>query len=316
MDAIINQTLIASLIIGFILDSIIGDPLWLPHPIRLFGNIISKAEKKLNKNKHRKIKGAIVAVSLISLTWLILFLIFKYIEAYKIPLIIATSIGVFYGIANHSLIKEAWRVEKAMQNESIETARIKLSYIVGRETKQLNKQQIRTAILETLAENLSDGIIAPLLYFAIGGVPLMLAYKMINTLDSMIGYKNERYKQFGWFAAKTDDIFNFIPARITALIMVFITLSYRGILFIFKYANNHSSPNAGYPEAALSGILNLQFGGSNYYHGKMVQKPFIGNNNRSVTHIDIIKACLINAATSIIMLSAIIIIYHYAAVLV
>ncbi len=312
MDTIINHPIITSLIVGFILDSIFGDPRWLPHPIRLFGNLISFAEKSFNKNNHQKIKGAMVTSSLIVLTWLVLFVFFKYIAIYKILFIVATSIGVFFGIANHSLIKEAWLVEQVLQTGNIEAARIKLSYIVGRETKQLNEQQIRTAILETLAENLSDGIIAPLLYFAIGGVPLMFTYKMVNTLDSMIGYKSERYKQFGWFAAKTDDIFNYIPARITAIIMIALTFSYQGLLFVFKYARNHGSPNAGYPEAALSGILNVQFGGPNFYHGKIIHKPFIGNNARKIIHPDLIKACIINATTSIVTAAIIILIYKYA----
>lgn len=294
MDKFIEAPIILALVIGFILDTLVGDPHKLPHPIRVFGAAISFAEKRFNKNTRKKLKGFIVASFLISLTWIVFFILFKLLETKHELYIVVASIGVFYGIANRSLIQEAYKVERNLHKGKIEDARLQLSYIVGRETKTLNPQQIRAAILETLAENLSDGIIAPLFYYAIVGVPLLFTYKMVNTLDSMIGYKNKKYKDFGWFAAKTDDLFNFIPARITAFLMVLITLSKKGFINIFKYGNKHSSPNAGYPEAALSGIFNIQLGGPNMYHGKMVDKPFIGSNNRELKHLDIVKACILN----------------------
>jgi adenosylcobinamide-phosphate synthase len=167
---------------------------------------------------------------------------------------------------------------------------------------------VRTAVLETLAENLSDGVIAPLFFYAVGGVPAMLAYKMVNTLDSMIGYKNERYKDFGWFAARLDDVLNFLPARITSFLMVFVTFSWRGLKFTFKYGRQHASPNSGYPEAALAGILNCRLGGPNYYSGKLVVKPYIGDNNRTVSDTDVYKACVINFASVIFFILLIVIV--------
>jgi adenosylcobinamide-phosphate synthase len=177
--------------------------------------------------------------------------------------------------------------------------------VVGRDTSQLTPKQIRTAVLETMSENLSDGVIAPLFYYAIGGVPLMFTYKMINTLDSMIGYKSERYKQFGHFAARLDDVANFIPARITALLMALTSVSLRSLLFIIKYGHKHASPNAGYPEAALAGIFNCRFGGPNVYHGKIVHKPFIGDNDIEITTEHIKRSCMVNHKVAITMVALI-----------
>lgn len=297
---------IVPLIAGFVLDCLLGDPHWLPHPIRLFGWLISKFEGLLNKGKTRKLKGAITAIVLIGTTWITFWAISEISQVNSYVYYSIAGLFVFYGLANRSLITEAWQVEKVLHSEGLEAGRKQLSFIVGRETKNLNENQIRTAILETLAENLSDGVIAPLFYYAIGGFPLMMAYKMVNTLDSMIGYKSDRYKEFGWFAAKFDDIVNYVPARITALLMVIITISFRGVLYIFKYGSKHSSPNAGYPEAALAGILNCRFGGPNYYHGKLVEKPFIGFNDRKITSSDIKKTLLINLVTTVSFVAVIV----------
>ncbi len=293
------DNLILPLLAGFMLDTILGDPLWLPHPIRLFGSIISWGEKMLNLGKNRKLKGAVLSISLVAGTWFFLFLFLKYIAQFKIISVVVTSVLVFYGLANHSLIKESVAVIKQLNKNRIEAGRKQLSRIVGRETDHLSENEIRIAVLETLAENLSDGVIAPLLYYFVGGVPLMFAYKMANTLDSMIGYKSERYRNFGWFAARFDDVANFIPARITALVLVVVTFNIRGAKFIFKYGRKHSSPNAGYPEAALAGILNCRFGGPNFYHGILVKKPFIGSNSRTVADNDIYKTAAINFVSAL-----------------
>jgi len=190
-----------------------------------------------------------------------------------------------------------------------------LSWIVGRETNNLNEQQIRIATFETMSENLSDGVIAPLFYFLILGVPGAMAYKMINTLDSMIGYKNDRYIWFGKFAARLDDVANYIPARITAVLMLVVQFKISGISFVFKEGKKHSSPNAGYPEAALAYLLNCQFGGPNYYHGKLVEKPFIGNNNRKIEHEEIKTAHQINYTVSIVfcfLIIGLLVLFKYA----
>ncbi len=294
-----NQIVIP-LVLGFILDSILGDPLWLPHPIRLFGNMISYFESKFNTGSNVRVKGGIISILLIVFTYLI-FYCFIELSLFNIyTYYTSATIFVFYGLANRSLIAEALKVENVLTTKGVEAGRKQLSFIVGRDTSELSENKIRTAVLETLAENLSDGIIAPLFYYAIGGVPLMLTYKMVNTLDSMIGYKNDRYREFGFFAAKFDDVVNFIPARITAILMVAITLSYRGLIFLFKFGNKHASPNAGFPESALAGILDCQFGGPNIYHGKLVEKPFIGYNSRNINTRDLYKSLVINYLTSLL----------------
>ncbi len=282
------------LIAGFLLDSLLGDPLWLPHPVRWFGNAISFMEKRFNQGRSRRLKGMLVALFLIPATFFLLFFLFRIIERWPIAFCILTSVGVFYGLANRSLITEALKVIRALNRQGPAAGRRQLSFIVGRDTSRLDDQQIRTAVLETLAENLSDGVIAPLFFYALGGVPLMLSYKMVNTLDSMVGYKNERFRAFGWFAARMDDIANFIPARITALLMVIVSFSPRGFLYIFRYGRKHSSPNAGYPEAVLAGILNCRLGGPNVYHGILVEKPYIGKNVRPLSNRDVYKTAILN----------------------
>lgn len=295
--------LIAPLVIGFILDALLGDPAWLPHPIRLFGNMILLGEKRLNVGIKKKLKGAVLTFILVTTVFIIFWLYLKLIIDFEFLYLIICSVLVFYGLANHSLIKESMLVIRKLNNAGVEAARKQLSMIVGRDTKNLSENEIRIAILETLSENLSDGVIAPLFYYFIGGIPLMFTYKMVNTLDSMIGYKSEKFKDFGWFAAKLDDVANFIPARLTAFLMVLITLNFRGLKFIFKYGRKHSSPNAGFPEAALAGILNCRFGGPNIYHGVLVEKPFIGENHRTILNKDVYKACAINFFSTIIFIS-------------
>jgi adenosylcobinamide-phosphate synthase len=283
------------LVAGYLLDLLLGDPRWLPHPIRLFGNIIAKGENRLNKGNHRLLKGALLSISLCVLT----FTFFSILQHYLYWLNI---LFVFYGLANRSLLQEGKAVFNALDNEGLEAGRKRLSWIVGRDTSNLNENQIRTAVFETLSENLSDGVIAPLFYYAIGGVPAMMTYKMINTLDSMIGYKKERYWLFGKFAARLDDVANYIPARLTALLMVVVSCSKRGLQFIFKYGHQHASPNSGYPEAALAGILNCRFGGPNTYDGQLVDKPYIGDNPRFIFDKEFIRVMYINHAVTFLMI--------------
>lgn len=297
--------IITPLLIGFLLDTVIGDPRWLPHPIRLFGNCISFLTKKLNKGNYRQAKGASMATGLIASTYGILWLILHLAETTEFLYLALASLGVFYGLANRSLISEAHRVISALEKYGLEAGRKQLSQIVGRETHNLNEHQIHTAVLETLAENLSDGVIAPLFFYAVGGVPAMLAYKMANTLDSMIGYKSEQFLHFGRVAARLDDILNFVPARITALMMVVLCFSGRGLVFIFRYGHQHCSPNAGYPEAALAGILNSRLGGPAFYHGTLVEKPYIGHNNRFFSRKDFNQSYLINLCTCLLMIGLI-----------
>lgn len=298
MEILINHTI--ALWAGFLLDKLLGDPLWLPHPVVAFGKSISFLTKKLNNGKHRILKGTIMAIVLIAATFTFFFFLIKY--AYCISPIAGIAIEtifVFFGMAGTTLIKEGKAVFKAL-DESLEAARKQVGRIVGRDTSELSENEIKAATLETLAENLSDGVIAPLFWLAIGGVPGMMAYKMVNTLDSMIGYKNEKYLLFGRVAARIDDIANFIPARITAFIMAFCSGSKRAFHFIFRFGNAHSSPNAGYPEAALAGALNVTFGGPHLYFGQWVSKPTIGKTKRDFTKNDLLNTIKIVRRTEVV----------------
>ena len=296
------------LIIAFSLDLLIGDPKNLPHLIILFGNSISIGEKWLNKGGFKFIKGAFLTILLVSLSFTLPYFIIKELNAhdYQNLAFLFSIVMLFYCLANKTLIQEGYAVFNTLKDKGIEAGRKRLSWIVGRETNKLSEQQIRVATFETMSENLSDGVIAPLFYFLILGVPGAMAYKMINTLDSMIGYKNDRYIWFGKFAAKLDDIANYIPSRITALLILFVQFKWGGISFVLKEGKKHSSPNAGYPEAALAYILNCQFGGPNYYHGHLVDKPFIGNNNRKIEHREIKTVARINHSVSVLFVIIII----------
>ena len=207
---------------------------------------------------------------------------------------------IFYCLAGTTLVREVRMVFKAV-DRSLEEGRMQVARIVGRDTSALSAQEVRTAALETLAENLSDGVVAPLFWYLLLGVPGMLAYKMVNTLDSMVGYKNERYRRFGCFAARLDDVANYIPARLTALLMILVSGRFSLLRFVGKYGSRHASPNSGYPEAALAGILNCRFGGPHYYFGEEVWKPFIGNNERALTTEDMKKAVCVNRQAEVLM---------------
>ena len=298
-------TAILPLFIGWVLDLIFGDPAKLPHPIVWFGKAIAFFEHRLNKGSHRKLKGALVAISLIVSVFIVTYLIRHYLSL--LPSItgrgwgwVFDSIVIFFCLAGTTLIREVRQVFLAV-DRSLEEGRKQVARIVGRDTTELSAQEVRTAALETLAENLSDGVIAPLFWLAILGVPGMLAYKMINTLDSMIGYKTERYKDFGCWAAHIDDIANYIPARLTALLMA-IASPKKGLLrFIWRYGRQHASPNSGYPEATLAGILNCRFGGPHYYFGQLFPKPYIGENERELTTLDMQRAIRINRIAEMLM---------------
>lgn len=300
------------LIVGYLLDLLLGDPRWLPHPIRLFGNVISFGDKWLNNGKARMLKG--VALTMVFCFFVFLFFYFTIYYLYQLNSFAYysfASIFVFYGLANKSLLDEGKEVFTALHQKGLEAGRKRLSWIVGRDTSNLTENQIRTAVFETLSENLSDGVIAPIFYYAIFGVPGMMTYKMINTLDSMIGYKSEKYFYFGKFAARLDDIVNYIPARITAFLIALVSLEKRSLKFIFKYGSKHSSPNSGYPEAALAGALNCRFGGPNVYHGKIVEKPFIGKFKRELKHEEFGRVQMINHSVTFLMICIIVGIYFF-----
>ncbi|UZR99774.1 adenosylcobinamide-phosphate synthase CbiB [Chondrinema litorale] len=285
---------IAPLVIGYLLDLLLADPENWPHPIRLFGNMAYKTEQLFNNGKARFLKGSIGASTLIISVYLCFYFADHWLLSFNIWLKIAfDSLFVYWGIANKSLIKEVSHVFEKLY-EGLEKGRKQLARIVGRDTSKLNDEQIKIAALESLSENLSDGTIAPLFFYALLGVPGIMAYKMANTLDSMWGYRNERFEQFGKFAARFDDLLNYIPARLTAFFMGLLAFNLKAFKFTLRYGKLHKSPNAGYPEAALAGILDCRFGGPNIYHGELVEKPFIGENQKNPAKKDLEKAMRLN----------------------
>jgi adenosylcobinamide-phosphate synthase len=306
MDAIYLISI--PLIAGYVADLLFGDPERLPHPIIFFGNLIHRGEKLLNHGGYRFAKGMLLTVALIGSTYIFFSMAEYFLRQNDYVLMAFRAIFVWFGIANRTLIEEGKAVFRKL-SAGLEEGRQQLSRIVGRETKNLNGQQIRTAVFETMSENLSDGVIAPLFYYAIGGIPGLMTYKMINTLDSMIAYRNERYEHFGKFAARLDDVANFIPARITVILMALVTLNTKAIVFAIRYGHHHKSPNSGYPEAALAGILNCQFGGPNYYHGVLVEKPYIGSNPRMLEDKEIKRVVYINHASTALAVALIIVCY-------
>ena len=283
-----------SLIIGWLLDRMFGDPARLPHPVVLFGKMIAHGERRLNRGKGRVFKGAMLAITLISVvvlaTWALV-LIADHINIY-IGMTVR-AILVFYCLAGTTLIREVRQVFYAI-DRSLDEGRRQVARIVGRDTSELTDEEVRKAALETLAENLSDGVIAPLFWFAVGGVPAMMGYKMVNTLDSMIAYHSPRYLKFGKVAARIDDIANYIPARLTALLMLIAAKRLFIIRFVMKYGPCHASPNSGWPEAALAGILGCRFGGPHKYFGETFDKPYIGDKDKLLTRQDMEIAVRIN----------------------
>ena len=312
------------LLIGWVLDLVFGDPSKLPHPVVWFGRLISVGEHRLNRGSHRRLKGALLAIGLIllvfSLAWLLrillgIFALFFYdgTTIHQIPLLlyIFDILAVFYCLAGTTLIREVQQVFFAL-DRSLEEGRQQVARIVGRDTSQLSAQEVRTAALETLAENLSDGVVAPLFWLLLLGTPGMLAYKMVNTLDSMIGYHTERYLEFGCVAAHIDDIANYIPARLTALLMILpslFTFHFSLLSFVRRYGRNHASPNSGYPESALAAILDCRFGGPHYYFGELFDKPYIGSNPRELSTDDMKKAVRINRTAEILMVGIVAILF-------
>ncbi len=316
------------------MDCLFGDPEQLPHPVVYFGRWISFWEKCLNRGSHRKLKGALFAFVSVALVFLLTSLFLSLVSSLSVLftdaseerdmissvlIVIISSVLIFYCLAGKTLRKEVRMVFDAA-DKGEEQARRQVSRIVGRDTSSLTVGECRTAALETLAENLSDGVIAPLFWLVLLGVPGMMTYKMINTLDSMVGYRNERYADFGCCSAKMDDIANFLPSRLTALLMIatykILTMfmsdeitgvgvthgsdaaHHRGFMelagFVSLYGRNHLSPNSGWPEAALAGILDCRFGGGHYYFGEYVHKPYIGETARELTTEDMRLACRVS----------------------
>ncbi|MEK6681805.1 MAG: adenosylcobinamide-phosphate synthase CbiB [Nitrospirota bacterium] len=291
-------------IIAYLLDIIIGDPKWFPHPVRYIGRGISLLEKISLEIASTPIwkrgVGIITVVIVVSSAYLIAFFMIKAFYSINSLLGEVTSILIAYTtLSVNDLAKEAKDVFSALKDDNLIDASKSVSRIVGRDTENMDEREIIRAAVESVAENTSDGITAPLFYLAIGGPPLALAYKAVNTLDSMIGYKNERYKDFGWASARLDDLANYIPARITGVLIVVASFIINNIWarhrlaptfalkIMFRDGKNHSSPNSGIPEAAIAGALGVQLGGPSYYFGELKIKPTIGEPKRQLMAEDI-----------------------------
>ena len=265
-----------ALALGVLMDLLLGDPRWLPHPIRGMGLLIRALERFLRKIPFEEVSGCILVCAVL-LTVVSAVTVTLHWGGFPVA-----AYWIFTCLAVRNLDQESNKVIAALRDGDLHRARTLVGYLVGRDTGHLSDKDVTRAVFETVAENMSDAIVAPLFYLAILGVPGMVAYKAVNTMDSMVGYKNDRYLRFGWAAARLDDIANYIPARITAglivLMAALVRLRWRAaIRVVLRDAHLQPSPNAGYPEAALAGALGVRLGGLNHYFGHPVQKPFLGD---------------------------------------
>ncbi|MGB9499725.1 MAG: adenosylcobinamide-phosphate synthase CbiB [Dissulfuribacterales bacterium] len=302
---------------AFMLDLIVGDPNFLPHPIRWMGKAISYLEAIFRRlPASLSISGALFALTLILCAWASTFVLISAIKLIH-PACSAyiEILLIFFSISIQSLEKAAMDVQGALTKNRLSDARKKVALIVGRDVEQLSETGITRATVETIAENLVDGVISPLFYAAIGGAPLAMAYKMINTLDSMIGYKNDKYRDFGKVAARIDDIANYIPARISILVIsvaakILTGHGARTFQTALTEGVNHTSPNAGYSEAAFAGALGVRLGGPNYYHGHLVAKPYLGIPFKQINRNHIKKACDLMMLSSLIWMVVLVVIIY------
>ena len=305
-------TLVIKIWIAYVLDLIFGDPQNIIHPVQIIGKMINIGEKSLLGKKYksdRKYKffaGMILNITVISLTYGITYLI-RRISENSIIFTVAEIYLMYTIFSINSLAREGNRVYNILKEGNIERARKDLSYLVSRDTETMDEKMIIRSTMETISENTVDGIVAPMFYMFLGGLPLSMAYKAINTLDSMVGYKNEKYIDFGKFSAKVDDVANFIPARITGIFIILASmiLGYNGKeawKIFFRDRKNHSSPNSAHSEASVAGALGVQFGGRVSYFGKEVDKPTIGDKKKEFEIEDIKKNIKIMYATSFLSL--------------
>ena len=292
--------------IAYVLDLIFGDPQNVVHPVQVIGKIISAGEKVLLRKKYKFLAGAVLNIFTVSITYTLMYLISKSVKISVFFMII--EIYLMYTIFSiNSLAREGNRVYRILKEGDIEKARKDLSYLVSRDTETMDEKMIIRSTMETISENTVDGIVAPMFYMFLGGMPLAMAYKAINTLDSMVGYKNEKYMDFGKFSAKVDDAANFIPARITGILIVLASMilgyNYKNSLKIFiRDRKNHSSPNSAHSEASVAGALGVQFGGNVSYFGKEINKPTIGDKTKEFELEDIRKNIRIMYVTSFLSL--------------
>lgn len=299
------------ILIAVILDFILGDPYGFPHPVIYIGKFISYLEEKGRKicktSKALKLLGLVIVLLVCLVSFAIPYLILKLTKPYfYINHII--NIGLLWtSLAATSLRKEGLKVYDSLIKGDIEDSRIKLSYIVGRDTESLSREQIIRADIETITENTADGVIAPLLYGMIGGAPLAMLYKGINTMDSMLGYVNSHYKDIGFFPAKVDDLVNLIPARLTGFLFVLVSPLVGGNVIgsariMIRDRKNHKSPNCAYPEGAAAGALGIQLGGDNNYFGQVIKKPTIGESVNKLEEGHIQQAVVLMYSAEVLLI--------------
>lgn len=296
--------------LGYWLDIFIGDPNNWYHPVQALGKIINMLEQKLLKagfrKSRKKINGFILLMLLVLIAFILPLLIIKL--AFQIHPILAVLIEawmLFQAFATRQLDRETKRVYRALKEKKMQEARKYMSYLVSRDTGQMSEEDILKATIETISENIGDGIVAPLFYACIGGAPLVWAYKAVNTLDSMVGYKNKRYEDFGYASAKCDDILNYIPARLTSIFILFSGLLLKmnfmqGLKILLRDRKNHASPNSAYPEAAAAGLLGIQLGGKASYFGVVSIKATMGDSDKKIDLKDLKKTSQILYLTSFI----------------
>ena len=306
------------------LDLIIGDPEHLPHPVRWMGKAIMHLEPFFRRIiSNAKISGFVFSVTLIFSTWSITCILLAVLNA-KSPVAkdICSVLLIYYSLSAGSLKKAGMEIYYLLKQKKVDAARNKVALIVGRDSSTLSKNGIARATVETVAENFVDGVISPAFYALIGGAPLAMAYKMVNTLDSMVGYKNRQYKDFGMASARIDDVANFIPARLSVLFISFSAylICAKGRIALKTAStegSNHLSPNAGYPEAAFAGVLGVKLGGPNIYHGQVVSKPYIGKTFGCVFPFHIKQACdlvILSSLSGLFFASGVKILLYYVQV--
>lgn len=299
------------IVLAVVIDWIIGDPYWFPHPVIYIGKLIKFLEmqgrKLFKKDNQLKMYGLFIVITVASASFLVPFVLLKVTEGITWLHHILNVFILWTTLAARCLHKEAKKVYTSLNEEDIEDARLKLSYIVGRDTSQLSEQEIIRADVETVAENASDGVIAPLIYAMIGGAPMAMLYKGINTMDSTLGYMNKKYKYIGYFPAKIDDIFNLILARVTGALMCIAAPIVKGNIvesfrIMIRDRKNHKSPNCAYPEGAAAGALGVQLGGINIYFGQKVYKPTIGDCKKELDKEHIIDTIKLMYGTETLVL--------------
>ncbi|MEG0236843.1 MAG: adenosylcobinamide-phosphate synthase CbiB [Cetobacterium sp.] len=303
------MSIILKIWIAYLLDLILGDPYWFPHPVRFIGKYITFIENKIYSLKNKKVWGGVLAFIVILSTVVLSYYIARISEFLEIFFLYTT-------LATKSLGAEGIKVYKILKSGDLQKAQKELSYLVSRDTGEMDEVQVVRSTMETIAENSVDGIIAPMFYAFLGSfilidgvsmaLPLAMGYKAVNTLDSMVGYKNDKYIDFGMVSAKVDDFFNFIPARLSGLIIIPIATFLLGmgikkpLKIFFRDRKNHSSPNSGHPEAVFAGAIGVQFGGKTKYFGKYFEKPTIGDKLKEFQCEDIKKCYKIMFMTSFV----------------